>query len=210
MGVDEFLSLLDKIENTLAKESPSMRLRYSYRRNPYTILMVTLLSLRAKDEATSKVASALFNDIQTPQELLRYPLDELEKRIKPLGMYRQKSKTLRDVSKELIERFDSTVPQSQDELLSIKGVGIKTANIVLNNAYNQGIIAVDTHVHRICNLLNLITTKTPKESNLILNEIIPKTHKSKLNFTLVVFGQTICTPKNPKCDKCIAKDVCGG
>ena len=208
ISVEKFLDLLDTIEKNLPKNSPAYKLKNSYKRNPYTIMMTTLLSLRAKDEHTSKVASQLFNDIQTPQELLKLSQEELEHIIKPLGMQKQKAKTLRDVSKTLIEKFDSQVPQTKEELLSLKGVGEKTANIVLNNAFNKGIIAVDTHVHRLCNFFGVIESKDEKQSSKLLNKLIPKTHKSKLNFILVAFGQTICTAQNPKCQICPVKEFC--
>ena len=208
MQVDDFLTLLETIEKSLPKDSPAMMLKNAYKRNPYTILMVTLLSLRARDEHTAKVAAQLFNTIQTPQELLAFPVAALEETIKPLGMQKQKARTLREVSEALIERFDGEVPKNKEALLSLKGVGEKTANIVINNAFDQGVIAVDTHVHRLCNFFGVIETKSDKESSKLLNEIIPQPYRSKLNFTLVVFGQTICTPKSPKCEICPVTHFC--
>ncbi len=208
MNLKTFLQVVDILEQKLPKNTPSDILKNSYKRNSYTILMVTLLSLRSKDEKTALVAKELFNDIQTPQELLKISQEELEEIIKPIGFQRQKAKTLLEVSKTLVERFNSTVPQTKDELLSIKGVGEKTANIVLNNAFNQGVIAVDTHVHRLCNMWGVIKTKDEKESSKVLNEIIPKEYKSKLNHILVSFGQTVCTPKYPKCKECEIKELC--
>ena len=208
MKVEIFLTLLDTIEKNLPKNSPALKLKKAYKRNPYTILMVTLLSLRSKDEHTAEVARKLFNDIQTPKELLKISQSELEEIIKPLGMQKQKAKTLLEVSSMLLEKFDGEVPASKEKLLSLKGVGEKTANIVLNNAFNKGVIAVDTHVHRLCNFFGVIDTKDEKESSKVLNSIIPATHRSKLNFVLVVFGQTICTVKNPKCEECPVKEFC--
>ena len=208
MKVEIFLTLLDTIEKNLPKNSPALKLKSAYRRNPYTILMVTLLSLRSKDEHTAEVARKLFNDIQTPKELLKISQSELEEIIKPLGMQKQKAKTLLEVSSMLLEKFDGNVPVSKEELLSLKGVGEKTANIVLNNAFNKGVIAVDTHVHRLCNFFGVIDTKDEKESSKVLNSIILSAYRSKLNFVLVVFGQTICTVKNPKCEECPVKEFC--
>jgi len=209
MNID-YCNLLNKIEQNLPNDFAALSLKKSYKRNPYTILMVTLLSLRSKDEKTAQVAKKLFNKIQTPQELLDLPLEFLEDSIKPIGMHKQKAKTLKEVSKEIIEKYNSIVPSSKKELLAIKGIGEKTANIVLNNAYNQGIIAVDTHVHRICNLLKIIDTKSPKESSEVLNKIIPKECRSSFNFLIVAFGQSICSVKNSKCDICNIKDFCKG
>jgi len=170
--------------------------------------MVTLLSLRSKDEKTALIAKELFNTIQTPQELLKLTQNELEEIIKPIGFQKQKAKTLLEVSKVLIEKYNLQVPDDKEELLSIKGIGEKTANIVLNNAFGIGSIAVDTHVHRLTNMWGVVDTKSFDESSKVLNEIIPKEYKSKLNFTLVSFGQTICTVKNPKCEICKIKIYC--
>jgi endonuclease-3 len=206
--LDKLLQIIDIIEDKLPDNSPAHRLKQCYSRNPYTILMVTLLSLRAKDEQTSIVASKLFNTITTPQELLKVPQETLENIIKPIGMQKQKAQTLINASKLLIEKHNSKVPDDKESLLDIKGVGEKTANIVLNNAFEISNIAVDTHVHRLCNMLEIIDTKSELESSNILNDIVPQKYKSKINFTLVVFGQTICTPKKPQCDKCMIRNLC--
>jgi len=208
MNLQTFLKILVILEQNIPQNTPAHILKNSYKRNPYTILMVTLLSLRSKDEKTAIVASKLFNDIQTPQELLKCTQDKLEEIIKPIGFQKQKAKTLLEVSKILIEKYNSKVPYNKEELLTIKGIGEKTANIVLNNAFGIGSIAVDTHVHRLTNMWGIVQTNSFDESSKILNEIIPKKYKSKLNFTLVSFGQTICTPNNPKCEICSIKEYC--
>jgi endonuclease-3 len=205
----DICNIIKKIEKSL-KDSPALKLKNAYKRNPYTILMVTLLSLRSKDEKTAIVAKRLFNDIQTPKELLNLSQEELEKIIKPIGMQKQKAKTLLEVSKILVKNYNSTVPNNQKELLKIKGIGLKTANIVLNNAFNKKVIAVDTHVHRISNLLKIIDSKNELESSNKLNSIIPNECKEKFNYILVAFGQTICKPKNPKCDICPIFKECKG
>lgn len=208
MSIEQFLRLVDILEKNIDSNSAAMKLRNCYKRVPYTILMTTLLSLRTKDENTAKVASVLFNHITTPQQLLQIPLEQLEQIVKPTGMYKQKAKTLQEVSKVLIEQFNSKVPTSKEELLSIKGIGEKTANIVLNNALDKPNIAVDTHVHRICNLLKIVDTKDEKETSKLLNQMIPNEYKSKINFTLVSFGQTICKVKKPLCQQCLINTYC--
>jgi len=210
MQLQTFLKILDILEQNLSQNTPAHILKNSYKRNPYTILMVTLLSLRSKDEKTATIAKQLFNDIQTPSELLQqFSQDKLEDIIKPIGFQKQKAKTLLEVSKVLIEKYNAQVPNDKEKLLSIKGIGEKTANIVLNNAFGIGSIAVDTHVHRLTNLWGIVDTKSFDESSKILNDIIPNSYKSKLNFTLVSFGQTICTVNNPKCEICSIKEYCG-
>ncbi len=202
MNQKDFLEILDILEETIPKNSPSNILKNSHRRTPYTILIATLLSFRTKDDITARVCKELFKIADTPQEMIKIPLQKLEEIIKPTGMYRKKAKSIIEVSKTLIEKFNSKVPNSKKELLSIKGVGDKTANIVLNSAFNTPSIAVDTHVHRIPNLLRFIDTKTPKETEIELHKRVPKEYWHKLNHIIVSFGQTICTPRNPKCKIC--------
>jgi len=208
MEVKEFLEVVDILQGQIPKDSPSNILKNSFKRTPYTILMATLLSLRTKDENTAKVCAKLFLIAKTPQEMLDIELSILEEIVKPTGMYRKKAETLKSVSDELIQRFNSKVPSTKQELLSLKGVGEKTANIVLNNAFNIPTIAVDTHLHRIPNLLNFINTKNEKETLKELERLIPKEYWSRLNFTIVSFGQTVCLPRNPKCDVCPIYKYC--
>jgi len=208
MSLESFLEIVDIIEKNLPKESPLNQLKNSYKRNPYTILMATLLSLRSKDEKTATVTSKLFNHIQTPQELLDIPQERLEEIIKPIGFHKKKAKTLIEVSKILVDKYNSKVPKEKKELLSIKGIGEKSANVVLNSAFGIPIIAVDTHVHRLCNMWGVVKTKSDIETSKVLNKIVPKEYKSKINTILVAFGQTICKVNNPQCDKCPILDRC--
>ncbi len=208
MRQKEFLEILEILEKSIPNNSPSNLLKNSFKRTPYTILMATLLSLRTKDENTAKVCKRLFAIANTPQQMIEIPIEELEQIVKPTGMYRKKAKILQEVSQTLIDRFESTVPQSKVALLSIKGVGEKTANIVLNNAFGIPTIAVDTHLHRIPNMLGFIETKTAKETQKELSANLPKQYWSRLNFVIVSFGQTICLPRNPKCDLCPIVPYC--
>ena len=208
MKTKEFLEILSILEKNIPQDSPSNILKNSFKRTPFTILIATLLSLRTKDENTAKVCKELFKIANTPQTLLAIPTEKLEIIVKPTGMYRKKSAVIKEVSQTLIDRFNSNVPSSKKELLSIRGVGEKTANIVLNNAFNIPIIAVDTHVHRIPNMLGFIDTKNEKETQQELSAKVPKEYWSRLNFTIVSFGQTVCLPRNPKCEVCPISDYC--
>jgi endonuclease-3 len=208
MKTKEFLEILSILEKNIPQDSPSNILKNSFKRTPFTILIATLLSLRTKDEHTAKVCKELFKIANTPQTLLEIPTEKLEIIVKPTGMYRKKSAVIKEVSQTLIERFNSTVPSSKKELLSIRGVGEKTANIVLNNAFNIPIIAVDTHVHRIPNMFGFIDTKNEKETQQELSSKVPKEYWSRLNFTIVSFGQTVCLPRNPRCSVCPISDYC--
>ena len=208
MKQKEFLEVLDILEANIPDNSPSNILKNSFKRTPYTILIATLLSLRTKDANTAQVCKRLFVIANTPQQMLEISIEELEQIVKPTGMYRKKAKVLQEVSQTLIDRFDSTVPSTKSELLSIKGVGEKTANIVLNNAFSIPTIAVDTHVHRIPNMLGFIDTKTKKETTKVLCEKVPKEYWNRLNFTIVSFGQTVCLPRSPKCEVCPIVPYC--
>jgi endonuclease-3 len=208
MEVAEFLEVLEILETNIPKDSPSNILKNSFSRTPYTILMATLLSLRTKDENTARVCKRLFVMANTPQQMLEISIEELEQMVKPTGMYRKKAGILQEVSQTLIDRFDSTVPSTKSELLSIKGVGEKTANIVLNNAFGIPTIAVDTHVHRIPNMLGFIETKTENETQKELSTKVPKEYWNRLNFVIVSFGQTVCLPRSPKCEGCLIERYC--
>ena len=208
MNTKKFLKILDILQENIPDDSPSNILKNSFKRTPYTILMATLLSLRTKDENTARVCRELFVVADTPQKMLQIPIEELEEMVKPTGMYRKKAGVLQEVSQTLIDRFDSAVPSTKSELLSIRGVGEKTANIVLNNAFDTPTIAVDTHVHRIPNLLGFIETTTEKETAKVLCEKVPQEYWSRLNFTIVSFGQTVCLPRNPKCEICPIERYC--
>ena len=208
MKTEEFLEVLDILQDNISDDSPSNILKNSFERTPYTILIATLLSLRTKDENTARVCRRLFLIANTPQTMLEIPREELEQIVKPTGMYRKKAGVVHEVSQILIDRFESLVPNSREELLSIRGVGEKTANIVLNNAFDIPTIAVDTHVHRIPNMLGFIDTKNEKESGKMLCEKIPKEYWKKLNFAIVSFGQTVCLPRNPRCEICPIVPYC--
>jgi len=204
----KFLEILDILSQNIQDDTPSSILKNSFKRTPYTILMATLLSLRTKDENTARVVSKLFIIANTPQSMLQIPIEELQEIVKPTGMYRKKAQILQDVSQVLIDRFDSQVPSNKKDLLSIKNIGEKTANIVLNNAFNIPIIAVDTHVHRIPNLLGFIDTQNEKDTQKELSKKIPKEYWSIVNFNIVSFGQTICKTRNPLCNICPISNFC--
>ncbi len=208
MQTKEFLKVLNILKQNIPQDAPSFILKKSFKRTAYTILMATLLSLRTKDENTAKVCKKLFEIVDNPFDMLEIPLSKLEEIVKPTGMYRKKAAILKEVSFVLIDRFDAKVPSSKSELLSIKGIGEKTANIVLNNAFDIPTIAVDTHVHRICNLLGFVETKNEKQTLRALEDRLPKEVWRDLNFTIVSFGQTVCLPKNPKCTECKIRDFC--
>lgn len=157
--------------------------------DPFLMLISCLLSLRTRDVITKPVCMQLFKKVRTPEQLLKMPLAELEKIIYSTGFYHQKARTLKQVSKELIERFHGKVPHTEAELRSIKGIGQKTANLVLGLAFGIPAICVDTHVHRISNLLGLVHTKTPEQTEKALKKILPKKYWIDYNNWCVKLGQ---------------------
>ena len=176
--------------------------------NAFKILISCLLSLRARDENTEKVSKKLFAIVNTPEEIAKMPTRKLEKIIFSSGHYKKKARTLKHVSKELIKRFDSRVPKTKEELLSIKGIGPKTANIVLAFAFGEQVLPIDTHCHRIPNRLGWIKTKTPEKTEKELEKILPKKYWNEFNGIFVLFGKTICQPISPWCSKCPVEKYC--
>jgi len=178
------------------------------KKDPFLVLVGTLLSLRTKDETTEKAMEKLMARAKTPEEILRLDEEELQGLIYPVGFYRNKAGTLREVSKLIVEKYNGVVPDTVDELLKIKGVGRKTANLVVNEGYAKPAICVDTHVHRISNRLGLVDTKNAFQTETALETILPRKHWIIYNTLLVAFGQRICKPISPFCSRCPLSHLC--
>lgn len=176
--------------------------------DPFKVLIACLLSLRTQDKNTEKASSRLFAVADTPEKILQLPDKKLEKLIFSSGHYKKKARTLKHVSREILERFQGKVPNKKEELLSIKGIGPKTANIVLAFAYRQPVLPIDTHCHRIPNRLGWVKTKTPEQTEKELEKILPKKYWLEFNALFVLFGQTICQPISPKCSQCPVRHLC--
>ena len=177
-------------------------------RDSFVILISTLLSLRTKDEVTAEATERLFVLGSTPQEMLKISLAKIAKTIYPVGFYRVKAQTIHHVCRELINRFHSQVPDNLDDLLSMKGVGRKTANLVIALAYGKDAICVDTHVHRISNRLGYLQTKTPEETEFTLRTKLPRRHWIIYNTLMVAFGRKTCKPVSPLCSQCPVFKYC--
>ena len=176
--------------------------------DPFKILISCLLSLRSRDETTEKISRELFEIADSPEKISKIPLKKLEGIIYSTGHYHKKAMTLKYVSKELVERFNSKVPENKEDLISIKGIGPKTANIVLAFAFNQSVIPVDTHVHRIPNRIGWVKTKKPEQTEQELMKILPKIYWADFNAIFVQFGRDICQPVSPKCSICPINKYC--
>jgi endonuclease-3 len=176
--------------------------------NNYTLLVATLLSAQATDKGVNKATDALFKIADTPQKILDLGIVQLKEYIKTINYYNTKAKHIIELSKDLIEKFDGEVPNNRQDLESLSGVGRKTANIVLNIAFKQPNIAVDTHVFRVSNRLKLTKAENVKESEMQLLKVVPKKYIKNVNHWLVLFGRYICKAKNPKCEECFLKKYC--
>lgn len=179
-----------------------------YGRDPFLILISCLLSLRARDTASLPASRHLFTLAKTPQEFLGLPLQEMEKAIYSIGYYRTKAKCIKSVCAEIIDRFKGKVPDTYEGLISIKGVGPKTAYLVLGEGFGKPALYVDIHVHRISNRLGLIKTKKVEETQIELERIVPKEYWNDYSRLLVTWGQNICVPISPFCSQCALFNYC--
>lgn len=178
------------------------------REGAFHVLISCLLSLRTRDEVTSAASARLFALADTPERLLALDVHTLQKAIYPVAFYRNKSKTLRDICRKLIDQHGGEVPDTLEALLRLKGVGRKTANLTLVSGFDKMGICVDTHVHRICNRWGYISTKTPDESEMELRKKLPQKYWKGLNDLLVRFGQNCCKPISPLCGSCCVSGYC--
>ena len=177
-------------------------------KDPFRVLVSCILSLRTRDEVTAAASERLFALADTPQKLLSLDLNEIEKAIYPVAFYRNKAKTLLDICRELVAHTCGKVPDTLDELLKLKGVGRKTANLTLILGYEKMGICVDTHVHRISNRWGYVETSSPDATEMALRNKLPKKYWMQFNDLLVSFGQNICKPVSPLCSQCCVSDHC--
>ncbi|MBI5073120.1 endonuclease III [Candidatus Woesearchaeota archaeon] len=177
-------------------------------RNPFKALISTVLSLRTKDSTTSKATDRLFKLADNPKEMQKLPIKKIEEAIYPVGFYITKAKRIPEICKILIEKYNSVVPDEIDILLTLPGVGRKTANLVLTQGYGKLGICVDTHVHRISNRLGYVKTKNPEETEFALRKKLPTAYWISYNDYLVAWGQNVCKPISPLCSQCKIYKYC--
>ncbi|MGQ0377001.1 MAG: endonuclease III domain-containing protein [Nitrososphaerota archaeon] len=176
--------------------------------DPFNILIGTILSARTKDESTTKVAGKLFTRYRSVKALANAKVRDVEKIIRSIGFYHVKAKRIIEVASIIDTQFNGKVPDDLDTLITLPGVGRKTANCVLVYAFEKPAIPVDVHVHRISNRLGLVDTKTPEETEIKLMKKIPQKYWLEINDTFVMFGQNICKPISPMCNVCKIKKIC--
>lgn len=182
--------------------------RVSMTKNPFMVLISCLLSLRTKDKVTAEASNRLFKLADNPEKMLGLSIKNIEEAIYPVGFYKTKSKRIKEICKSLLDDYGGVVPDEIDELLKLKGVGRKTANLVVTLGYGKLGICVDTHVHRISNRLGLVKTKTPEQTEFTLRKKLPQKHWLIYNDLLVTYGQNLCVPISPWCSKCKIYKYC--
>jgi len=192
-------------ESTLSPVAAFMVARTN---DPYRVLVATILSSRTKDQTTEVVSRRLFEVAPAAAALRGIPVARLEVLLRPVGFFRTKARLLKQLPDVLDERFGGRIPETVEELVCLPGVGRKTANLVVSEAFDRPGICVDVHVHRICNRLGLIKTGTPEATEMTLRRLLPIRYWKTWNRYLVAFGQTLCTPRNPKCAGCPVQTRC--
>ncbi|MDP8266997.1 MAG: endonuclease III [Candidatus Aceula meridiana] len=176
--------------------------------SPFLVLVSCLLSLRTKDETTIPASERLFRLGDTPKTIDKLTVRQIEKAIYPVGFYKTKARNIKGICKSLLKNFNGKVPDEIDTLLTFRGVGRKTANLVLIEGFGKPGICVDTHVHRISNRLGYVKTKTPEETEWALRKKLPKEFWVEYNALLVMWGQNICRPLSPRCSQCAIEKMC--
>ena len=188
--------------------APSVTLVGKRWRDPFLVLISCLLSLRTKDATTLPAAERLFALADNPRDMLELPTARIERAIYPVGFYKTKARTIHGVCRDLLARYRGQVPNQIDELLTLKGVGRKTANLVLTEGFGLPAVCVDTHVHRISNRLGYVETRDPLATELALREKLPQKYWIEYNALLVSWGQNVCRPISPLCSRCLIYPYC--
>ncbi|OLC12848.1 MAG: endonuclease III [Candidatus Rokubacteria bacterium 13_1_40CM_69_27] len=202
-------AVIHRLQRTKPRWNPTALAVVAARtRDPFRVLIACILSLRTQDTTTGPAAERLFALADTPEGMLRLTAARIERAIYPVGFYRTKARVIRAICRELLERFGGRVPDEIDELLTLKGVGRKTANLVVTMGYGKPGICVDTHVHRISNRLGYVKTPTPEKTEMALRAKLPRRYWIGYNDLLVSFGQNVCTPISPRCSLCPVRPLC--
>ena len=195
-------------DNNLVRPTALKNLQIQEDGDPFKILIGTILSARTRDEVTTAAIKALFSRFKNPDELSRANLSDIKKLIQKIGFYNVKASRLKEVSQLIIKKYNGEVPSNLDDLLTLPGVGRKTANCVLVYGFKKAAIPVDIHVHRISNRIGIVNTKNPEETENVLQKSIDKKYWIRVNETFVTFGQNICLPIKPKCNVCQLTKMC--
>ena len=200
-------SIVTTLQNAKQPQSDFVKLMDSFK-EPYLVLIACILSLRTNDRTTYPATLRMLKLAKTPYEMMKVSVEDLEKAIYPVGFYKNKAGQIIELSKKLVEEYDGKVPCDIEELCKFKGVGRKTANLVLSEGFNEPAICVDVHVHRIFNRLGYLKTNTPEETEFELRKKLPKKYWIPINSLLVTHGQNVCKPIKPNCSLCPIREYC--
>lgn len=202
--IDEVIKIL---QDAKQPQSDFVKLMDGFK-NSYLVLIACILSLRTNDRTTYPATLRMLKIAKTPQEMMNIKEEDLARAIYPVGFYKNKAGQIIELSKIIVEKYDGKVPDSIDELCKFRGVGRKTANLVMTLGFGEPAICVDVHVHRIFNRLGYVKTKTPEETEFALREKLPIQYWIPINTLLVTHGQNVCKPINPKCGECPISEYC--
>lgn len=204
--IDAVIAVLE--EAVVAWDTPAVTIISQRDGDPFKVLASCILSLRTKDTTTGPASLRLFTLADSPEKMLQLEQRTVEEAIYPVGFYRIKAAQIMEICRQLVEKYDGCVPESIEELLKFKGVGRKTANLVVTLGFGKPGICVDTHVHRICNRWGYVRSKTPEETEFMLRKILPARYWLRINDLLVTFGQNLCKPVSPLCSLCPLSSYC--
>ena len=205
--------VIHRVIGLLKKQVKTLHVPYvdyvaSLRKDPFHVLISCILSLRTQDNTTRKASERLFELADTAKKICALSTKEIERAIYPVGFYRIKAERIKEIACTIADKYGGRVPDTIEELLKLRGVGRKTANLVIARGYNKPAICVDTHVHRITNRWGYVNTSTPEQTEFALREKLPLKYWKEINGLLVAFGQGICRPQSPFCSKCMIYDFC--
>jgi len=198
---------INKILDILEETFPDAECELNYE-TPFELLIATILSAQCTDIRVNKVTRELFSKYNTPYDLASLDINELQNIIKSCGLYKSKSEKIISTSKDIIDKYNGEVPKTMEELTKLAGVGRKTANVVLSNAFGEDAIAVDTHVFRVANRIGIVETTNPEKTEFELMKVLPKNRWSKAHHLFIFHGRRICKARNPECSKCPIKEYC--
>lgn len=200
---EEALKVIEILKNTYPNAKSGLKFT-----NPFELLIATILSAQCTDKRVNIITDRLFKKYKTPEDFLKLTPEELQEEIRECGLYRNKSKSILETCKILKEKYDSKVPETLEELMTLPGVGRKTANVVLSNAFSKQAIAVDTHVFRVSNRIGLADSKDVFTTEKHLMELIPENLWSLSHHLLIHHGRNLCMARKPKCDECPVNHLC--
>lgn len=198
---------IEEVFERFKSQNPEPKPELNYY-SPFTLLVAVVLSAQTTDKSVNKVTEKLFKLADTPEKMKEIPQEQIAEIIRPIGLTQNKSRNILNLSRKLCDDFDGKVPSTREELMTLSGVGRKTANVVLNVVFGQSTMPVDTHLLRISPKIGLAEGKTPEQLEKSLCERIPEKYMQHAHHWLILHGRYVCTARNPKCSECLINDIC--